>query len=133
LNLQAENLLPEPSRHMASLFRPILAILVLSIQIGAGAERPNILFCLSDDQSYPHASAYGEPVIQTPVFDRVAREGVLFTNASCASPSCTPSRGKILAGQDFWRLGQGGQLFGTLSAGYQLDSDLLAKAGYHVG
>ena len=83
----------------------------------ASADGPNILFCLADDQSYPHASAYGEPVIKTPVFDRVAREGVLFTQAYCAAPSCTPSRSAILTGQDIWRLGQGGQLFGTLPAG----------------
>lgn len=96
-------------------------------------DRPNILFCLSDDQSYPHASAYGEPVIQTPVFDRIAREGVLFTQAYCAAPSCTPSRSAILTGQAIWRLGQGGQLFGTLPAEHQAYTDLLARSGYHVG
>ena len=89
-----------------------LALLV-SVVRGEHGDRPNILFCLADDQSYPHASAYGEPVITTPVFDRVARDGVLFTQAYCASPSCTPSRSAILTGQDMWRLGQGGQLFGT--------------------
>ena len=83
---------------------------------GASADRPNILFCFSDDQSWPHASAYGEPVIKTPVFDRVAREGVLFTHAYCGAPSCTPSRSAVLTGQQIWRLGEGGQLFGTLPA-----------------
>lgn len=94
---------------------------------------PNILLCLSDDQSYPHASAYGEAEIQTPVFDRVAREGVLFTQAYCASPSCTASRSAILTGQDIWRLGQGGQLFGTLAVTDLTYTDLLVKKGYHVG
>ena len=100
---------------------------------GQSPQRPNILFCLSDDQSYPHASAYGEPVIKTPVFDRVAREGVLFTQAYCAAPSCTPSRSAILTGQDIWRLGQGGQLFGTLPAEHPVYTELLAGSGYHVG
>ena len=99
----------------------------------ASADRPNILFCLADDQSYPHASAYGEPVIKTPVFDRVAREGVLFTHAYCAAPSCTPSRSAILTGQDIWRLGEGGQLFGTLPAEHPVYTELLSRAGYHVG
>ncbi|MFK7852125.1 MAG: sulfatase [Akkermansiaceae bacterium] len=118
---------------MTTQFRWTLFISIVAIQIGLGAKKPNILFCISDDQSFPHASAYGEPVLKTPVFDRVAREGVLFTQAYCASPSCTPSRSTILAGQDVWRIEQGGQLFGTLDAKYPLYSDLLAKAGYHVG
>lgn len=94
---------------------------------------PNILFCISDDQSYPHMSAYGEPVLKTPVFDRIAREGVLFTQAYCASPSCTPSRSAITTGQDIWRLGPGGQLFGTLPIEHPTYTDLLQDAGYHVG
>ena len=54
--------------------------------------RPNILLFIADDWSYPHAGAYGDKVVKTPNFDRIAREGTLFTNAYCASPSCTPSR-----------------------------------------
>ena len=95
--------------------------------------RPNILFCLSDDQSWPHASAYGEPVVKTPVFDRIAREGALFNHAYCAAPSCTPSRSAILTGQDIWRVGEGGQLFGTLPAAHPVYTDLLGESGYHVG
>ena len=48
--------------------------------------RPNILFCISDDQSYAHTGANGDPVIQTPAFDRVAREGIRFTRAFCDAP-----------------------------------------------
>ena len=97
------------------------------------ADRPNILFCLSDDQSWPHASAYGTKVVETPNFDRVAGEGVLFNHAYCASPSCTPSRSAILTGQQIWRLGEGGQLFGTLPVEHPVYTNLLAAAGYHVG
>jgi len=96
-------------------------------------KQPNILLCLSDDQSWPHASGYGTAVIQTPHFDRVARQGVLFNQAYCAAPSCTPSRSAILTGQAIWRLGQGGQLFGTLEKHHATYTDLLAAAGYHVG
>ena len=99
----------------------------------AAGKKPNILFCLSDDQSWPHASAYGTKVIKTPHFDRIAREGVLFNHAYCGSPSCTPSRSSILTGQHIWRLGQGGQLFGTLPKEHPVYTDLLTQAGYHVG
>ncbi len=43
--------------------------------------RPNILFCLADDWGWPHAGAYGDPVVRTPTFDRLAKEGVLFVYA----------------------------------------------------
>ena len=40
------------------------------------ADRPNILFCISDDQSYSHTGANGDSVVNTPAFDRIAREGI---------------------------------------------------------
>jgi uncharacterized sulfatase len=97
------------------------------------AKRPNILFCISDDQSWLHAGAYGDKVVKTPNFDRIAREGVLFTHSFCAASSCTPSRGAILTGQDIWRLEEGGLLLGTLPAKFQVYTDLLEGEGYHVG
>ncbi len=45
----------------------------------AAAERPNILFCIADDATYPHLGAYGCPWVTTPAIDRVARDGLLFT------------------------------------------------------
>jgi uncharacterized sulfatase len=95
--------------------------------------RPNFLFVLADDQSFPHAGAYGCKGIHTPAFDRVAREGVLFNNSFCASPSCTPSRSSILTGRHMWQVEQAGLLYGTIPPKYPLVTHLLQDAGYHVG
>ena len=73
-------------------------------------QRPNILFAYSDDQSYPHAGILGDPVVKTPAFDRVAREGVLFTHSFTACPSCTPSRMSVIKGRHMWQTGLGGVL-----------------------
>jgi N-sulfoglucosamine sulfohydrolase len=100
---------------------------------GASKKRPNILFCLADDWSWPHASIAGDKVVKTPTFDKVARQGVLFENAFVSSPSCTPSRGAILTGQWHWRLEEGGNLWSTLPARFAVYPDLLEEAGYHVG
>jgi len=100
---------------------------------GAAKKRPNILFAIADDWSWPHASIAGDKVVKTPMFDRVAQEGVMFTNAFVSAPSCTPSRGAILTGQWHWRLEEGGNLFGTLPTKFPVYTDMLEEAGYHVG
>ena len=66
--------------------------IVLPGRSAAAAERPNIFVAISDDVSFPHASAYGSKMVRTPAFDRIAREGVLFQNAFCPAPGCSPSR-----------------------------------------
>lgn len=98
-----------------------------------GPRRPNILVCLADDWAWPHAGAYGDKVVRTPQFDRLAREGVLFTHAFCAAPSCSPSRAGLLTGQWPHRLAEGGNLNGTLPKRFQVYPDLLETAGYFVG
>ena len=95
--------------------------------------RPNILLFIADDWSYPHAGAYGDKVVKTPNFDRVAREGTLFTNAYCAAPSCTPSRASLLTGRAVHQLEEGGNLHGFLPTKFDTYPDLLEKAGYFVG
>lgn len=103
-------------------------------------KRPNILFAFADDWGR-YASAYAalEPggpsdVISTPNFDRVAREGVLFTKAFVNAPSCTPCRSSLLSGQYFWRTGLGAILQGAIwdetIPSYPL---ILKDAGYHIG
>lgn len=97
------------------------------------AKRPNILFCISDDQTWLHTSIGGDPVIRTPHFDRVACEGILFTNSFTACPSCAPSRASILTGQNFWRLEEAGLLFGRLNKKFPRYTQLLGGVGYVVG
>src|SRR5215217_3892156 len=84
-------------------------------------ERPNVLFVFADDWGR-HASAYAaidgpgslNDLVQTPNFDRVAREGVLFRHAFVSAPSCTPCRSALLTGQHFWRTGRGAILRGAV-------------------
>jgi len=99
----------------------------------ADVPRPNILLCLGDNYSWPHVARNGCRAIQTPNFDRIAREGVHFQNAFCCAPSCCPSRGGILTGQDIWRLGEGANLHGSLPATFAVYPELLEQAGYWVG
>ena len=96
-------------------------------------DRPNFLFCIADDWSFPHAGAYGDSTVQTPHFDRLAAEGLLFMNAFTASPSCAPSRAAILTGQEMWRLEEGGLLFGALADTIPVYTHLLIEQGYEVG
>jgi N-sulfoglucosamine sulfohydrolase len=96
-------------------------------------EKPNILFAVADDWGWPHAGVYGDPVVQTPAFDRVAGEGILFNHAYVSSPSCTPSRNAILTGQYHWRLGPGANLWSTLDPSIPVFPLLLEDAGYRIG
>ena len=95
--------------------------------------RPNILFALADDWGWPHASAYGDSVVKTPTFDRLAREGVLFDFAYVSSPSCTPCRNSLITGQQFYRLEEGANLWSTLDSSKPNFMSLLRDDGYQIG
>ena len=99
----------------------------------ANEDPPNFLLIMSDNHYYKHLGAYGDPVVKTPNIDKIAENGVQFMNAFCASPSCTPARGAMLAGQDIWRIGQGANLWSTLSDTITTYVDLLEESGYAVG
>ena len=53
---------------------------------------PNLLIIMSDEHAPMYSGPYGHPLVQTPHMDRLAEEGVTFTNAYCNSPLCVPSR-----------------------------------------
>ena len=63
------------------------------------AQKPNIIFIISDDHGIDALGCYGNPVIQTPHLDKLADEGVKFSNAFCTSASCSASRSVILTGK----------------------------------
>ena len=105
----------------------------LGVCVLSGDQRPNILFCISDDQSYAHTGANGDPVVKTPAFNRVAREGIRFTHAFCDAPTCGPSRSAILTGQPIWRLEEAGNIHSTLPKKFITYTEVLTQAGYSVG
>ena len=96
-------------------------------------DRPNILFAIADDQSFPHTGYAGDPVVRTPTYDRLAEEGVIFTNAYVSSPSCTPSRAAVLTGRNHWELRDTGNLWSAWPEDLRAYPEILASAGYHVG
>jgi uncharacterized sulfatase len=112
-----------------------MVILAVHIQSGSSQDRPNILICITDDQSWVHTSFAGEKAIATPAFDRVAGEGLYFKNAFCAAPSCSPSRGSIITGQEMWRLGEAANLFSAVPLELKQVSFpvLLEEQGYFTG
>ena len=102
-------------------------------RLSPSRSRPNIVFAIADDWGWPHASCYGDPVVKTPTFDRIAKEGVLFQHAYVSSPSCTPSRNAILTGQYHWRLGWGANLWSKLETRHKTFPNLLEDDGYFTG
>lgn len=110
-----------------------LLIATMSAPNAAAFERPNILFIITDDQSWQHAGCYGDPAVRTPAMDDLAARGVRFTNAYCAAPSCSPSRAAILTGQDIFRLEEGGVLTGFLREKFDVFPLMLEQSGYAIG
>ena len=93
--------------------------------------RPNILFAIGDNWAYPHAGALGDPTVKTPVFDRIAEEGILFTHAFCTVPSCSPARSTLLTGKYPHQLGEAASLWSNFEK-FPVFTDMLEKAGYEV-
>ena len=95
------------------------------------ADRPNIIFIMSDDHAAHAISAYGSRVNQTPQIDRLAREGALLTNVFVTNSICTPSRAAILTGQ-YSHL-NGVTMFNRFDSARVTVAKLLQGSGYHTG
>lgn len=77
----------------------LLAATAMNVFAGGKAEKPNIIFILCDDMGYGDLACYGQRYIQTPHIDRLAQEGMRFTQAYAGSPVSAPSRASIMTGQ----------------------------------
>jgi len=94
--------------------------------------RPNVLLAVSDDWGC-HAGAYGTGWIKTPAFDRVAREGLLFTRAYTPMAKCAPSRAIVLTGRHLWQLEAAGNHLSFFPARFRTWPEVLTAKGWHVG
>lgn len=107
-----------------------LSLLVLLITSGACAEerseKPNIVVIFADDLGYGDVSCYGATKIQTPNIDRLASQGMTFTDSHSAASLCSPSRYGLLTGQSPWRLHKKGN-------GYRLSPERETIASFLKG
>ena len=115
------------------MLKSFLVVLVSTVTIlpVAAADRPNIIFIMSDDHAAHAISAYGSKVNQTPNIDRLAREGMVMRNVFVTNSICTPSRAAILTGQ-YAHL-NGVPVFNRFDSSRTTVAKLLQAAGYHTG
>lgn len=99
----------------------------------ANADKPNILFAIADDLSFPHMGAYGTEWIQTPAFDRVARNGLLFNRCYTPNAKCAPSRACLLTGRNSWQLEEAANHWCYFPAKFTSYVEVLGKHGYATG
>jgi len=114
--------------------------IILTFVIGFGCKirkdepkRPNILFAIADDASWKHWGAYGCNWVKTPGFDRVANNGILFTNAYTPNAKCAPSRACILTGRNSWQLEEAANHSPDFPAKFKTYAEVLGENGYWVG
>lgn len=120
--------------------KPLLFSLLLAtetVAFGVSAQkkqpqRPNILFCIADDASYPHFGANGCSWVNTPGFDRIAREGILFSNCYTPNAKSAPSRACVLTGLYSWQLREAGNHTPQFPADIKVVTDVLEENGYQV-
>ncbi len=111
---------------------PLAFLLLGAAAIAAEPKRPNILFAIADDWG-AHAGAYGTPWVKTPAFDRLAREGLLFTNAYTPNAKCAPSRAVVLTGRQTWQLEEATNHMPFFPAKFKSWPEALMEKGWFVG
>ncbi len=102
-------------------------------EVSASKRRPNILLAIADDQSYFHKGIYGGDFVKTSMFDKVAEQGILFSNCYCPAPQCSPSRAALLTGKNIWQLEEAGTHGSYFPIKYDVYPEILERAGYHIG
>ena len=103
-------------------------------QITTGKEKPNFIIILTDDQGYQDIGCFGSPLISTPNLDRMAKEGIKFTDFYATAPICSPSRASLMTGCYPLRVGITSVLFPKDKIGLNpaevTISKLLKQEGY---
>jgi len=121
------------STHRSSLVRwLIVAVLSLAVSAPAAARKPNIVLVLADDLGYGDLGCYGQTRIKTPNIDRLAREGLRFTQFYAGSPVCAPSRAALFTGRHTGHNTIRGDGDVPLAAGDHALSQMFRSVGYRV-
>lgn len=110
----------------------LLALIVIGMTAcmqSTEEEKLNILFCIMDDASI-HMGAYGYDWCRTPSFDKLAEQGILFTNAYTPNAKCAPSRSSILTGRNSWQLEEAANHVVNFPAKFRTFPEVLRENGY---
>jgi arylsulfatase A-like enzyme len=123
---------------MSSTRACLAALTVLFVANAAFAQgRPNVVIIYTDDLGYGDTSAYGATTIKTPNIDRLAKEGLRFTDAHSEAATCTPSRYSLLTGEYAFRKPGTAILPGNaaliIEPGRTTLPSIFMKAGYATG
>ncbi len=122
---------------MKSRVGAIAILLALTASSAAAQNRPNVILIYADDLGYGDVSAYGLRSLKTPNIDRLAREGLRFTDAHSPAATCTPSRYAMLTGEYAWRKPGTGILPGNaalvIEPGRTTLASIFQRAGYATG
>src|SRR5687768_11352904 len=118
--------------------RMLVSYFALAAMIVTAAEGPpNIVLIYADDLGFGDVSCYGAKRIQTPNIDRLAAEGIRFTDGHSPSATCTPSRYAMMTGEYAWRKKGTGILKSDaaliIEPGRTTMQSILRKAGYNTG
>ena len=111
-----------------------LLIALFGVHMAEAAERPNVLYIMSDDHTAHAIGAYGGRLAKlnpTPTIDRLAKEGMRFENVFCTNSICTPSRACVLTGQ-YPHVNGVYDLGGRIESDRQFLAREMKKAGYHT-
>lgn len=114
----------------------VFCLWLLPLAAPAAGDLPNIVLIYADDLGYGDVGCYGATRAQTPHVDRLAREGLRFTDAHAAAATCTPSRYAMLTGEYAWRRKGTGVLPGNapliIEPGRVTLASMLRQAGYRT-
>src|SRR3954469_23760487 len=106
------------------------------VVVSSAAEKPNVIFILADDLGYGEVGCFGQKIIQTPNLDRMAREGMKFTQFYAGNTVCAPSRCVLMTGKHVGHCSVRGNARGAKQAllpGEKTVANLFREAGYATG
>ncbi len=118
---------------MQKLFTVLTLGILMTVPLIVQAQKPNVIFILADDLGYGDLGCYGQKLIQTPNLDRLAQEGMRFTQFYAGSTVCAPSRAVLMTGKHTGHVsvrGNGGAALQTLRKDEKTVAQVFKDAGY---